>query len=81
MDKSSAGAGFSPRTSVSPANLHSIMLSIIIFIITRGWHNSPGVASVPIVSQTKKQKTKKKKRSERSATTSGLLKYKIFVST
>jgi hypothetical protein len=38
---------FSPRTSVSPAKLHSIMLSTIIFIITRGWHNMPGVAAVP----------------------------------
>jgi hypothetical protein len=38
------------KTSVSPANLHSIMLSTIIFIITRGWHSKPGVAAVPIVS-------------------------------
>jgi hypothetical protein len=44
---------FSPRTSVSPANLHSICFSTIIFTITRGWHNRPGVAAVPIVSQTK----------------------------
>jgi hypothetical protein len=36
------------------------MLSIIIFIITRGWHNRPGVAAVPIVSQPKKKKKKKK---------------------
>jgi hypothetical protein len=35
---------FSPRTSVSPANLHSIYFSTIIFIITRSWHNRPGVA-------------------------------------
>jgi hypothetical protein len=35
------------------------MLSIIIFIITRGWHNRPGVAAVPIVSQQKKKKKKK----------------------
>jgi hypothetical protein len=41
---------FFPRTSVSPANLHSIMLSTIIFIITRGWHNRLGVAAVPIAS-------------------------------
>jgi hypothetical protein len=35
---------FSPRTSVvSPANLHSICFSTIIFTITRGWHNRPGV--------------------------------------
>jgi hypothetical protein len=32
------------------------MLSTIIFIITRGWHNRPGVAAVPIVSQKKKKK-------------------------
>jgi hypothetical protein len=44
---------FSPRTSVSPANLHSICFSIINFIITRGWDNRPGVAAVPIASQTK----------------------------
>jgi hypothetical protein len=44
---------FSPRTSVSPANLHSICFSTIIFIITRGCHNRPGMAAVPIASQTK----------------------------
>jgi hypothetical protein len=45
---------FSPRrTSVSPAYLHSICFSTIIFTITRGWHNRPGVAAVPIASQTK----------------------------
>jgi hypothetical protein len=32
------------------------LLSTIIFTITRGWHNRPGVAAVPIVSQTKKTK-------------------------
>jgi hypothetical protein len=32
------------------------MLSTIIFIITRGWHNRPGVAAVPIASQLKKKK-------------------------
>jgi hypothetical protein len=43
---------FSPRRiSVSPANLHSICFSTIIFTITRGWHNRPGVAAVPIASQ------------------------------
>jgi hypothetical protein len=40
---------FSPRTSVSPANLYSIFFSIIIFIITRGWYNRPVVATVPKV--------------------------------
>jgi hypothetical protein len=44
---------FSPRTSVSPANLHSICFSTSIFTITRGWHNSPKVAALPIASQTK----------------------------
>jgi hypothetical protein len=47
---------FSPRTSVSPANLHSICFSTIIFTITRGcWHNRPGVAAVPIASHTQKK--------------------------
>jgi hypothetical protein len=46
---------FPPRTSVSPANLHSICLSTITFTIIRGWHNRPGVAAVPIVSQTKQK--------------------------
>jgi hypothetical protein len=31
---------FSPRTSGSPAHLHSICFSTIIFTITRGWHIS-----------------------------------------
>jgi hypothetical protein len=44
---------FSPRTSGFPANLHSICFSTIFFTITRGWHNRPGVAAVPIASQTK----------------------------
>jgi hypothetical protein len=47
---------FSPRTSISPANLHSIYFSTIIFTITRGWLNKPEVASVPIASQTKLKK-------------------------
>jgi hypothetical protein len=42
-----------PRTSVSPANLHSICFSTIIFTITRGWHNRSGVAAVQIATQTK----------------------------
>jgi hypothetical protein len=49
---------FSPRTSVSPANLHYICFSTIIFTITRRWHNRPGVAAVPIASQAKKRKKK-----------------------
>jgi hypothetical protein len=47
---------FSPRTSVSPANLHYICFSTIIFTISRGWHNRPGVAAVPIASQTRIKK-------------------------
>jgi hypothetical protein len=47
---------FSPKTSVSPANLRSICFSRIIFTITRGWHNRPGVAAVPIASQTRIKK-------------------------
>jgi hypothetical protein len=47
---------FSPRTSVFPANLHSICFSTIFFTITRGWHNKPRVAAVPIASQTKSKK-------------------------
>jgi hypothetical protein len=50
MDKSGAGAGFLRELRFPLPNLHSIMLSTIIFIITRGWHNRPGVAAVPIVS-------------------------------
>jgi hypothetical protein len=49
---------FSPRTSVSPANLHSSCFSIIIITITRGWHNRPGVAAVPIASETRIKKKK-----------------------
>jgi hypothetical protein len=39
----------------SPANLHSICFSTIIITITRGWHNIPGVAAVPIAAQTNKK--------------------------
>jgi hypothetical protein len=49
---------FSPRTWVSPASLHSICFSTIIFTITRGWHNSPGVAAVPIAPQSRINKKK-----------------------
>jgi hypothetical protein len=49
-------ARFSPRTLVSPANIHSICFSTIFFTITRGWHNRPGVAAVPIASQTRIKK-------------------------
>jgi hypothetical protein len=49
---------FSLWTSVSPANLHSICFCIIIFTITRCWHSRPGVAAVPIASQTRIKKKK-----------------------
>jgi hypothetical protein len=52
---------FSPRTLVvSPVNLHSICFSTIIFTITRGSHNRPRVAAVPIASQTRIKKNYKK---------------------
>jgi hypothetical protein len=41
-----------------PANLHSICFSTIIFIITQGWHNRPGLATVPIASQSRIKKKK-----------------------
>jgi hypothetical protein len=44
---------FSPRTSVSPANLHSFCFSTIIFTTTRGWHKMPALSAVPIASQPK----------------------------
>jgi hypothetical protein len=47
MDKSGAGAGFL-RELRFPL---PICFSTVIFIITRGWHNRPGVAVVPIASQ------------------------------
>jgi hypothetical protein len=43
------------------------MLSTIIFIITRGWHNRPGVAAVPIVSYSKKKKLKYEARAQERA--------------
>jgi hypothetical protein len=67
MDKKWRWGWFSPRTLVSPANLHSLCFSTIIFTITRGWHNRPGVAAVPITSQTRI----KKKKSLYPQTTSG----------
>jgi hypothetical protein len=54
MDKSGAGAGFLRELRFPHAKLNSICFStIIIIIITREWHNRPGVAAVPIASQTK----------------------------
>jgi hypothetical protein len=59
IDKSGAGAGFLRELRfISPANVHSICFSTIILTITRGWHNRPGVAAVPIVSQTRIKKNK-----------------------
>jgi hypothetical protein len=37
-------------------NLHSICFSTIIFTITQGWHNRPGVAALPVASQNKNKK-------------------------
>jgi hypothetical protein len=56
MDKSGAGTGFLLELRIPHANLHSICFSTIIFTITRGWHNRPGVAAVPIASQTRIKK-------------------------
>jgi hypothetical protein len=53
MDKSGTGAGFLRELRFPLPNLHSICFSTIIFTITRGWHNRPGVAAVPIASQTR----------------------------
>jgi hypothetical protein len=52
MDKSGAGAGFLrelrfPLQIYFPSALHNHLQ------YHRGWHNRPGVAAVPIVSQTK----------------------------
>jgi hypothetical protein len=53
MDKSGAGSGYLRELRFPLPNLHSICFSTIIFTITRGWQNRPGVAAVPIASQTK----------------------------
>jgi hypothetical protein len=53
MDKVALGQVFSENFGFPLHNLHSICFSTIIFTITRGWHNRPGVAAVPIASQTK----------------------------
>jgi hypothetical protein len=47
---------FSPRNSVSPANLHSTNFSTITLPIIRGWYNRPVVAAVPKVPQHKLRK-------------------------
>jgi hypothetical protein len=53
MDKIGAGAGFLREFRFPHANVHFIYFSTIIFTIARGWHNKPGVAAVPVASQTK----------------------------
>jgi hypothetical protein len=58
MDKSGAGAGFLRELRFSLP----ICFSTIIFTITRGWHNRPGVAAVPIASQTRIKKEVSKPR-------------------
>jgi hypothetical protein len=60
-DGQQMGQVFSENFAVPPANLHSIYFSTIIFTITRGWHNRPEVAAVPIASQSRIKKKKKKK--------------------
>jgi hypothetical protein len=54
--KVALGHVFSENFGFPTANLHSIFFSTIIFTITWGWHNRPGVATVPIASQTKLKK-------------------------
>jgi hypothetical protein len=54
--KVALGQVFSENFGFPPANLHSICFSTIIFTITRGWHNRPGVAAVPIASQSRIKK-------------------------
>jgi hypothetical protein len=56
MDKSGAGTGFLLELRFPLHNLHSICFSTIIFTITRSWHNKPGVAAVPVASQTRIKK-------------------------
>jgi hypothetical protein len=53
MDKSGAGAGFLRELRFLLPIYIPICFSTIIFTITGGWHNRPGVAAVPIASQTK----------------------------
>jgi hypothetical protein len=38
------------------STFHLLLHNQIIFTFTRGWHNRPGVATVPIASQTKLKK-------------------------
>jgi hypothetical protein len=60
MDKSGAGAGFLRELRFAlPIYIPSASPQSSI-IITRGWHNRPGVAAVPIASQTKLKKKKQR---------------------
>jgi hypothetical protein len=57
MDKSGVGAGFLRENFGFPCqSTFSICFSTIIFAITRGGHNRPGVAAVPKASQIKFKK-------------------------
>jgi hypothetical protein len=51
-DKSGAGTGFLQELRFP----QPISFYTIIFTISQGWHNSPGVAAVPIASQTRIKK-------------------------
>jgi hypothetical protein len=56
MDKSGAGAGFLRELRFPLPNYIPSAVSTIIFTITRGWDNRPGVAAVPTASQTRIKK-------------------------
>jgi hypothetical protein len=56
MDKSGAEAGFL-RELRFPLPIY-IPSASPLFTITQGWHNGPGVAAVPIASQTRIKKKK-----------------------
>jgi hypothetical protein len=51
MNKSGAGAGFLRELRFPLPIYIPSAFSTNIFTITRGWHNRPGVAAVPIASQ------------------------------
>jgi hypothetical protein len=56
MDKSGAGAGFLRELQFPLPIYIPFCFSTIIFAITRGWHIRPGVAAMPIASQTRIKK-------------------------
>jgi hypothetical protein len=69
MDKSDAGAGFLRELRFPlPIYIPSACFSTIIFTITRGWHNRPGVAALPIASQFKLKKKREREPEDRSKT-------------